>query len=322
MLIRFIVSNFLSFNEEREFNMLAGSFKTHKHHVYKIGKVDVLKAAAIYGANGAGKSNLIKAISFLQELIADGELSQSVDDKKFKLNFINAEKPVSFEIEFSIDNKIYSYGITLNHTSVIEEWLYESGITIEDKLIFERKQTKTGKTSIQITEKYKKTLKQKYLFELMEENLLKHNELLLGKTDTLHIAEISNVRDWLENRLIIIFPGSKFQSLVPAVAISKRFNKFVNNLLETFDTGVSELVIETTDFDKFFGKEDDKIKNNILKDLNKGNEVLFDTDIDIVLITKENKKYLVKKIVAQHKDIDGKKVSFDLIEESDGTQRL
>ena len=47
MLIRFVVSNFLSFDEEREFNMLAGSFKTHKHQVYSAGKVDVLKAAAI-----------------------------------------------------------------------------------------------------------------------------------------------------------------------------------------------------------------------------------------------------------------------------------
>ncbi len=39
--------------------MLAGSFKTHKHHVYKAGKLDVLKASAMYGANGAGKSNLM-----------------------------------------------------------------------------------------------------------------------------------------------------------------------------------------------------------------------------------------------------------------------
>ena len=83
MLIRFIVSNFLSFGEEREFNMLASSLKTHKHHVYNAGKVDVLKAAAIYGANGAGKSNLIKAIEYLQDIVVQGGIHKSVNDKKF-----------------------------------------------------------------------------------------------------------------------------------------------------------------------------------------------------------------------------------------------
>jgi hypothetical protein len=82
MLIRFVVSNFLSFNEESEFNMIAGSFKTHKHHVYKSGKVDVLKAAVFYGANGSGKSNLMKAIRFVQETVRDGGITQSVDGKK------------------------------------------------------------------------------------------------------------------------------------------------------------------------------------------------------------------------------------------------
>ena len=86
MLIRFVVSNFLSFDEETEFTMLAGSFKTHKAHVYNVGKIDVLKSAAIYGANGAGKSNLIKAIDFLQETVKNGGISKSVNDKKFKLN--------------------------------------------------------------------------------------------------------------------------------------------------------------------------------------------------------------------------------------------
>src|SRR5262245_43487060 len=109
MLIRFIVSNFLSFDEEREFNMLSGSFKTHKHHVYDAGKVEVLKAAAIYGANGAGKSNLIKAIDFLKNLVTEGGLSKSANDKKFRLNKKNAGKPMGFEIEFSIGKKIYVY---------------------------------------------------------------------------------------------------------------------------------------------------------------------------------------------------------------------
>jgi len=322
MLIRFVVSNFLSFDKETEFNMLAGTFKTHKHHVYNAGKVNVLKAAAIYGANGAGKSNLIKAIDFLQEVVKVGFIKQSVNGHKFKLNRANIDKPIVFEIEFSIKKKIYSYGIIIDHISILEEWLYESGINVEDKLIFERKNTKSGKISIKVADRYYKTQKQKYLVELMEENLLKGNELFLSKSDSIKINEISNCRNWIKDDLIIIFPGSKFQYLVAMIATSEGFNNLTNDLLKTFDTGVNELGIESTNFEKFFGEEDDETKQDIIENINKEEYILFESKLGMVLITKEKSKYIVKKVVAQHKNNFGERVSFDLINESDGTQRL
>jgi hypothetical protein len=322
MLIRFVVSNFLSYDEEREFNMLAGPFKTHKHHIYKAGKVDVLKAAAIYGANGAGKSNLIKAFEFLQETIKKGGLSNSVNNKKFKLNKANELKPIEFEIEFSIGKKIYAYGVNFINNSVTEEWLYESGLTVDDKLIFERKVSKKGKPSIKIADKYKKTIKQKVLIELMEDNLLKSSELFLGKSEELKIEEISAVRNNLENHFYVIHPNSKFQDLVPHLTLSNNFKEFANQLLQTFDTGVTELGIETIDFEKYFGDEDEKIKNEIIEDIEKGEIVLLKTLEGGVLVTKEKGKYFVKKVVANHINNEGKSIHFDLTDESDGTQRL
>ena len=322
MIIRFVVSNFLSFNEEREFNMLAGSFKTHKHHVYNSGKVDILKSAAIYGANGAGKSSLIKAIEFLQESVTYGGIYKSVNDKKFKLDKTNELKPTKFEIEFTVDKKIYAYGVSFNNLIVVEEWLYESGITIDDKMIFERKTLKSGKQSIKMSDKYQKTQKQKLLIELMEDNLLKSNELFLGKTNELKIKEISSAKNAIEKEIVIIHPGSKFQSLVPALTSSNRFNTFANEMLETFDTGVSELDIETMDIDKYFGEDDETTKKEIIQDIKDGHSVLLNTETGGVLVTKENGKYVVKKVIAKHLNNEGKKISFDLTEESDGTQRL
>jgi AAA15 family ATPase/GTPase len=302
--------------------MLPGNFKTHKHHVYSTGKIDVLKAAAIYGANGAGKSNLIKAIEFLQDTIANGGLSKSINDKKFKLNPENESIPVFFEIEFSINKKIFSYGVNFNGILVTEEWLYESGITAEDKMIFERKTSKSGKVSIKVTEKYKKTQKQKLLIELMEEGLLKSNELLLGKSHELKINEISATKHFIQNKIIIIHPESKFTTLVPALTSSKEFNTFANDILQTFDTGVSELDIEILSFDKYFGDDDEHLKKEIIEEVDMGNSVLISTDTGGVLATKEKGKYIIKRVIAKHVGNNGKKISFDLTEESDGTQRL
>ena len=73
MLIRFNVKNFLSFDLEdrathdtssQEFSMIPGKVRSKEDHILKTGKQNLLKFAAIYGANAAGKSNLIKAMAF------------------------------------------------------------------------------------------------------------------------------------------------------------------------------------------------------------------------------------------------------------------
>lgn len=320
MLVRFIVSNFLSFDEEVEFNMLAGSFKTHKEHVYQQGKLHLLKAAAIYGSNGAGKSNLIKSIEFMQNLIVQGEISKSIEDKKFQLNPNNQTKPASFEIEFTINSKSYVYGISVQKMFIEEEWLYETFVTSEAKKIFERKQ-QDGKISITVAPKYEKTKKDKLLIELMEENLLKPNELFLGKTDYLKIEELSEVRNWLEKGMVILHPHTK-SHFVAGIAMSDSFKNFANELLSTFNTGVSALSVESVDMDIFFGEDDFKLKNEILQQLERGESVLLNTDKGQVLVLKENNKNIVKTIVAVHKDQVGKEIKFDILNESDGTQRL
>jgi uncharacterized protein len=148
MLVRFVVSNFLSFNEEREFNMLASSLDTHPYHVYRPGKVELLKAAAIYGPNGAGKSNLVKAIEFLQSTVQAGGLTQSINSKKFKLDSACANKPITLEIELAIQGNLYDYGLSLEQNRVAEEWLYETNPTTEDKLIFTRTTNAMGKSKV------------------------------------------------------------------------------------------------------------------------------------------------------------------------------
>ena len=68
MLIRFTVENLFSFGERKEFNMLPYKrLNTLNAHRYKTDEFEVLKMAALYGANGAGKSNLVFALRFLQK---------------------------------------------------------------------------------------------------------------------------------------------------------------------------------------------------------------------------------------------------------------
>ncbi|MCY1635770.1 AAA family ATPase [Marinifilum sp. D737] len=322
MLIRFVTSNFLSFDSEVEFNMIAGSLKTHKHHVYNLGKLDILKGSALYGANGAGKSNLIRAIDLFQDLVMSGIVPKNIEDKKFKLENENNDKPIFFEIEFQAKKKIFSYGININNNLVTEEYLYESGINKEDKLIFERTLSRSKKPTIKMAPKYLKTQKAKLLIELLEDNLLKNNELLLSKHDSLKIKDITDAINWIKDKLLVIYPHSKFTGLVQMLSTSNRFKGFANDLLETFDTGISELSTEDTDIDKYFGEDDEKLKKEIISDLDEDSHIVLPSDSGAVIVTKEDEKYLVKKVISYHKNSFGENVKFDLEEESDGTQRL
>ena len=72
MLIKVTVENFKSFSEPTEMTMIS-STKIQKgtDHRVKIKSTNILKYAVIYGANAAGKSNLIDFFWFLKSTLND-----------------------------------------------------------------------------------------------------------------------------------------------------------------------------------------------------------------------------------------------------------
>ena len=77
MMKRFNVKNVYSFasrDDERseEFSMIAGKVRSKKNHIYDDGKLKLLKFAAVYGANASGKSNLVKALDLMRQIVLVG----------------------------------------------------------------------------------------------------------------------------------------------------------------------------------------------------------------------------------------------------------
>ncbi|GHU68918.1 hypothetical protein FACS189413_06840 [Bacteroidia bacterium] len=52
-----------------------------------------MRFSAIYGANGAGKSNLIKAIDLLKAMVKEGKIVPDAYELKFKLDKENSNIP-------------------------------------------------------------------------------------------------------------------------------------------------------------------------------------------------------------------------------------
>ncbi|MCP5053905.1 MAG: ATP-binding protein [bacterium] len=132
MLIGFEVENFLSIKGRQELNMIADSDREMEHtHCINPGTATdlrLLKSAVIYGANASGKSNLIKAILYMRDVIltsSSGEkISESTAFQPFKLDRDCLEKPGVFEVRFLLDQKVYLYGFQIDEKKILSEWLY------------------------------------------------------------------------------------------------------------------------------------------------------------------------------------------------------
>lgn len=320
MLVRFIVGNFLSFNELTEFNMLPGTPKKHKHHIEECNKrVSVLKTAAIYGANGAGKSNLIEAVSLLQRIVQYGtfEFNNPIAFKKNPEN-----QPSHLEIEFIHNNRVFLYGVELLYDSITEEWLYET-TSGEDRIIFNKK-LENGKVMISGLEGYAQD---------------KYNEIrlniyggLANDTTTLlsifnaerekQVEEINLTYDFLSKYLSIILTHTVMPSNMVANAVENNlFFQFANRLIKEFDTGISRLDIETILVDQFYGINGQRNAEEIKRKLDKNNGSK-DYSIDAyTLALKEKDQYIVKRLVTYHR-LDDAEIKFNISGESEGTKRL
>lgn len=144
MLIRFNVKNVLSFssrpeNESEEFSMIAGKVRSKKEHIFDDGHIKLLKFAAIYGANAAGKSNLVKAMNLMKTIVLRG-LPDGHTEKYCKTQPDNQNKPSYFEMELKLGEKYYSYGfeVILSQSKFISEWLVELHPNNEETILFNR----------------------------------------------------------------------------------------------------------------------------------------------------------------------------------------
>ena len=123
MLLEFKFSNFLSFRNETVFSLAA---KPNERNAVVVdeGKTSAFVGAAVFGANGSGKSNLFKSLSFAAEFVKNGRgTNDPIKRDHFALDTESQGKPSTFEFAFVAGGKKYRYSFSVNDTTVLEEKL-------------------------------------------------------------------------------------------------------------------------------------------------------------------------------------------------------
>ena len=329
MLIRVVATNFKSYGEETEFNMLPSSnVRRYDWHVHDVAKgTNVLRTAVIYGANGAGKSCLVKALGRIQEMVVNGSVPPAFFRDANKFN--DADTPVTLEVEFGTGINQYSYGVSYRGNLCIEEWLYST--LKKPECVFERKHdTNTGKTSIKLEAVKKDDAKNRLLVSLLEDNLLKSNELMLSKHDVVKNEHITDAYKWLTTKLQILYPETHSTSIFDERYSDDSFRMQSEKLIAALDLGIDALTLKDEDIETFklrVAEWPELIQgiDRIIKRLSKRPEgehtVLLDSGVFTVSIRREGDKFYARRVQARH-EVKNNVYDFELKEESDGTQRI
>jgi hypothetical protein len=244
MLIEFRVGNFRSFAEPQTFSLVASSDSRHPDNCIPSGKLQLLKSVAVFGANASGKSNLIKAISFLQQFVLYSATTMNVGDEipvvSFQLDPASRGKASFFETTFLIGEVRYQYGFTVTSTRVQDEWLIGYPKGRPQHLLERRFDLETGQTAWAFRGDLRK-----------EGTLLKErtrdNGLVLSRGAELNVPALTSVFLWFRQNMSVLDLSTSPKALIDLTARRLKddstFRVRALRLIRHADLGITDLEV-------------------------------------------------------------------------------
>ena len=128
-LLQFSVSNFRSIHKTRTLSLVPQSIQDEpKGAVVISDKNKFLTAAAIYGANSSGKSNVVKALADMTSTVLSSVKindNDPLDQDPFLLSENSAKEPTSYEVIYLNNNRDkIRYGFEYTDSEIVSEWLF------------------------------------------------------------------------------------------------------------------------------------------------------------------------------------------------------
>ena len=139
MIIEFVVKNFRSFKEEQTLNLAASNYDKSLPENIMVADLPglqdfrVVKSVALYGPNAGGKTNLLRALQFLQWLVVNSATGLKPGAKfpseAFRLDPETETQPTILALTFVAEKVRYELAVAVSTNRVVQERLvaYPSG---------------------------------------------------------------------------------------------------------------------------------------------------------------------------------------------------
>jgi AAA15 family ATPase/GTPase len=327
MLLQFLVENFRSFQKETILNLAPVKSRIHPGHILESksqgAKARALPLAVFYGANAAGKSNLIRAMDFARRLIIEGTRGEdAIGTIPFRLGDEKNGKPSRFEFVLKHEGVLYTYGFAVTSREVAEEWLFATFDSKEAKL-FERL-TVDGKAKIEFGGKLARLREERNRLGFVAEGT-RPNQLFLTEANERNVEMLKPLMRWFRDHLMIIWPDALYSPLVLRAHQDRSFTEFLSAFLRIADTGIQSINLGSTDADRVFLTLPEEARKSLLESLdrNPDHSLAFGDKNSFFTLHREGDhsvKLLTLKMT--HKTARGNEVAFDAVDESDGTHRM
>lgn len=234
MLIQFTVQNHRSIKDTAVISFAASKDKSLESYLlHPDEKKALLPALALYGANAAGKSNVLHALATVQNMVI-GDASKLSKGQKLPWEpFGGTGTPTSFELVYIYHGVRYAYGISFDAKKIHSEYLYHwpNG---REALIFSRE---NGQYEFRENVQEQITLS----------NRTPENKLYLVSSNDWNLPQTESAYKWFLEKLTFLIEQtpSSSETIARIVSGDEQKTRILKELLLA-DLGITDVSIKNT----------------------------------------------------------------------------
>ena len=313
MLIEFRFKNYRSFRDETTLSMEATGLGTFKNSLIPYGSMNLLPGAAIFGKNGGGKSNVIRAFWLAVQFIRNAQRTQhekaTIPVIPFALNDYSASEPTEFEFFYTLDGIKYWYAFSATKEKIVSESLYHAPKG-QRALVFLRKG--------QVFDFNTDTSRRNLIKEAVAEN-----QLFFSVACTMNDADCSRAMKWFREKVFFSRDYSDIPRQLLEYSIDAHMLKAISDYAKAADLGIEDMQFEINSKEvQKDGSIPDDIPESIKAALIQFMQTLSETSNNSEVRLKMGEVKATSKHKGCNKNGESQLYSLDLEDESDGTRKL
>ena len=314
MLIEFRFKNYRSFRDEATLSMEATGLSSFKNCLIPLSStVKLLPAVAIYGKNGGGKSNVIRAFWLAVQFVRNAQRTQhegaNIPVNCFALNDYSKEDPTEFHFVYTVNGIKYWYGFSATREKIFTEYLYHAPKG-QKALIFSREGQKFTFTE----EKTKRGM----ISEMVAEN-----QLFFSVACTMNDSPCISAMHWYRNHVFFSRDSSDIPKQLLAYSEDKNMLKAISDYAKTADLGIQDMHFE---FNSKEIRDDvslpDNIPDGIKSALVQFMHALTENSMNSNVQLKVGEVSAKARHLGENRDGQQSSYMLELEDESDGTRKL